>query len=100
MTRQCVQLWDCRPLQNRNRRELNAEHDCIIEKLYEPVRRSVQKRFGDGGFDIGCGDVKSRSIICPMEVKQYEDGSVWFKLDATIAVLAVEPDGKAHVKKA
>ncbi len=48
----------------------------------------------------GYGHLKAGTIICPTEVKQYEDGSVWFKLDGTIAVLAVEPGGTAHVKKA
>lgn len=48
----------------------------------------------------GYGHLKAGTIICPTEVKQYEDGSVWFKLDATIAVLTVDPGGTVHVKKA
>ncbi len=48
----------------------------------------------------GYGHLKAGTIICPTEVKRYEDGSVWFKLDGTITILAVEPSGTACVKKA
>ena len=48
----------------------------------------------------GYGQLKAGTIICPTEVKQYEDGSVWFKLDGTITVLVVEPSNKVHVKEA
>ncbi len=40
----------------------------------------------------------SLKIICPVEVKTFDDGSVWFKLDATIACLAVGVDGKPYIR--
>lgn len=46
----------------------------------------------------GIGYIKAGKIICPTEVKTFDDGSVWFKLDATITCLAVGVDGKAYVK--
>lgn len=48
----------------------------------------------------GIGHLTAGTIICPTEVQTFGDGSVWFMLNATIAVLAVEPNGTAHVKKA
>lgn len=46
----------------------------------------------------GIGYVKAGKIICPVEVKTFDDGSVWFKLDATIACLVVGVDGKAYIR--
>ena len=46
----------------------------------------------------GIGYIKAGKIICPVEVKTFDDGSVWFKLDATITCLAVGVDGKAYVE--
>ena len=46
----------------------------------------------------GIGYVKAGKIICPVEVKTFDDGSVWFKLDATITCLAVGVDGKAYIR--
>ena len=45
----------------------------------------------------GIGYIKAGKIICPVEVKTFDDGSVWFKLDATITCLAVGVDGKAYI---
>lgn len=45
----------------------------------------------------GIGYVKAGKIICPVEVKTFDDGSVWFKLDATITCLAVGVDGKSYI---
>lgn len=64
---------------------------------YEYLSADLKKICRDEG---GYGQLKAGTIICPTEVKQYEDGSVWFKLDGTIAVLAVEPGGAVRVKKA
>ena len=46
----------------------------------------------------GIGYIKAGKIICPVEVKTFDDGSVWFKLDATITCLAVGVDGKSYIK--
>lgn len=46
----------------------------------------------------GIGYVKTGKIICPVEVKTFDDGSVWIKLDATIACLVVGVDGKAYIE--
>lgn len=46
----------------------------------------------------GIGYVKAGKIICPVEVKTFDDGSVWMKLDATITCLAVGVDGKAYIR--
>ena len=46
----------------------------------------------------GIGYVKAGKIIRPVEVKTFDDGSVWMKLDATITCLAVGVDGKTYVK--
>lgn len=45
----------------------------------------------------GIGYIKAGKIICPTEVKTFDDGSVWFKLDATITCLVVGVDGKAYI---
>lgn len=45
----------------------------------------------------GIGYIKAGKIICPTEVKTFDDGSVWFKLDATITCLAVGVDGNAYI---
>lgn len=45
----------------------------------------------------GIGYIKAGKIICPVEVKTFDDGSVWMKLDATITCLAVGVDGKAYI---
>lgn len=45
----------------------------------------------------GIGYIKAGKIIRPVEVKTFDDGSVWFKLDATITCLAVGVDGKAYI---
>ena len=46
----------------------------------------------------GIGYIKAGKIICPVEVKTFDDGSVWFKLDATITCLAVGVDGKSYIR--
>lgn len=46
----------------------------------------------------GIGYIKAGKIICPTEVKTFDDGSVWFKLDATITCLAVGVDGKSYIR--
>lgn len=46
----------------------------------------------------GIGYVKAGKIIFPVEVKTFDDGSVWFKLDATITCLVVGVDGKCYIK--
>ena len=45
----------------------------------------------------GIGYIKAGKIICPVEVKTFDDGSVWMKLDATITCLVVGVDGKAYI---
>ena len=46
----------------------------------------------------GIGYVKAGKIICPVEVKTFDDGSIWMKLDATITCLAVGVDGKSYIR--
>ena len=46
----------------------------------------------------GIGYVKAGKIICPVEVKTFEDGSVWMKLDATMVCLAFGVDGKSYIE--
>ena len=46
----------------------------------------------------GIGYIKAGKIIRPVEVKTFDDGSVWFKLDETITCLAVGVDKKVYVK--
>ena len=46
----------------------------------------------------GIGYVKVGKIICPVEVKTFDDGSVWMKLDTTIVCLAVGVDGKSYIE--
>lgn len=48
----------------------------------------------------GYGYVKKGNIICPVEVKSFNDGSIWFMLDETISCLAVGIDGTAYVEQA
>lgn len=45
----------------------------------------------------GIGYLRKGADIKPVEVKKFDDGSVWFKLDATIACLAVGVDGKVYI---
>lgn len=46
------------------------------------------------------GYLTAGTIICPTEVKQFEDKSVWFKLDATIAVFVADQNGTVYTEKA
>ena len=48
----------------------------------------------------GKGYLKEGSIIYPVEVKTFNDGSVWFKLDPTITCMVVATDGTCYVGKA
>lgn len=45
----------------------------------------------------GIGYLRKGADIKPVEVRKFDDGSVWFKLDATIACLAVGVDGKVYI---
>lgn len=45
----------------------------------------------------GIGYLRKGADIKPVEVRKFDDGSVWFKLDATIAFLAVGVDGKVYI---
>lgn len=63
------------------------------EYLSADLRKICRDKSGVGYLERGC-------IIFPMEVRNFEDGSVWFMMDATIAVLAVEPGGTVRVKRA
>lgn len=57
------------------------------------LKRSCEEKGGDGYLKKGC-------IICPAEVKRFEDGSVWFMLDETISCLVVGTDGTVYVETA
>ena len=48
----------------------------------------------------GIGYIMERKIICPVEVKTFDDGSTWFKLDETIACLVVGIDGTEYIQNA
>lgn len=45
----------------------------------------------------GIGYLRKGADIKPVDVRKFDDGSVWFKLDATIACLAVGVDGKVYI---
>ena len=45
----------------------------------------------------GIGYLRKGADIKPVDVRKFDDGSVWFKLDATIAFLAVGVDGKVYI---
>ena len=61
------------------------------EYLSANLKQACESKNGDGYLRAGC-------IICPVEVKKFEDGSVWFMIDKTISCLAVSTDGTAYVK--
>ena len=46
----------------------------------------------------GIGYLRKGADIKPVDVRKFDDGSVWFKLDATIACLAVGVDGKVYIE--
>lgn len=45
----------------------------------------------------GIGYLRKGADIKPVEVQKFGDGSIWFKLDPTIACLAVGVDGKIYI---
>lgn len=45
----------------------------------------------------GIGYLRKGADIKPVEVRKFDDGSVWFKLDPTIACLAAGVDGKVYI---
>lgn len=45
----------------------------------------------------GIGYLRKGTDIKPVEVRKFDDGSVWFKLDATIACLVAGIDGKVYI---
>lgn len=66
-----------------------GEHGKLIY-ISKPFQQICENKNGIGYLKPGC-------IIKPVEVQKFEDGSVWFKLDATIACLAVGVDGKVYI---
>ncbi len=64
---------------------------------YEYLSATLKRACEDNG---GFGYVKKGNIICPVEVRTFEDGSTWFMLDETIACLVVGKDGTCCVEKA
>lgn len=61
--------------------------------LSATLKRSCEDRAGEGYLKKGC-------IIKPVEVKQFDDDSIWFMLDETIACMVKDTGGKEYVKKA
>ena len=58
--------------------------------ISKPFQQICENKNGIGYLKPGC-------IIKPVEVRKVGDGSVWFKLDPTIAALAVGVDGKVYI---
>lgn len=58
-----------------------------ISKLFQQI---CENKNGIGYLKPGC-------IIKPVEVQKFDDDSVWFKLDSTLACLAVGVDGKVYI---
>ena len=67
-----------------------GEHGKFIY-ISKPFQQICENKKGIGYLKPGC-------IIKPVEVQKFDDGSVWFKLDSTLACLAVGVDGKVYIK--
>ena len=63
------------------------------EYLSANLKQACENKNGDGYLRAGC-------IIRPAEVEKFEDGSMWFMLNETIACLVVGIDGVVYVEKA
>ena len=61
--------------------------------LSDALKTACDRKSGKGYLKEGC-------IINPVEVKTFNDGSVWFKLDPTITCMIVATDGTTYVEKA
>ena len=58
--------------------------------LSKTLKKACTNKNGEGYLEKG-------RIICPVEVEKFDDGSVWFMLDETIACLVVGTDGTGYV---
>ena len=62
------------------------------EYLSSAMKKSCQNKSGNGY-------IKKGNIICPTEVRTFDDGSVWFMLDKTIACMVVGTDGTTYIEE-
>lgn len=64
---------------------------------YKYLSANMKKACVDRG---GLANVKKGNIICPIEVKTFEDGSAWFRLEGDLCCLVKNTDGRMLVEQA